>query len=199
MCPRTSLCPCIGGAHAVCFCARPHTCIGDAHTVHVREHPCASPCPKSPSKSRCLLGKRNQGILHQVIHVAVTRPAACCRICYLSCPGRISSKPVVFPALYHHLPTSAAIAAVQSWADSRSAVNLLHPSILCWRDAVPPATCLRHVIQQLDRQDKGGTRINPILLRVMFSFGIKSLPVIVCDMYPPFIALFCAVLFTETE
>ena len=186
----------------MCFCARPRTCIGDAHTVYVHEHPCASPYPKSPSKSQRLLGKRNQGcsapsdpcgrhlprcLLPHSLSLLPREDQL--KACCLSQSG----------ALYHHLPASASIAAVQSWADSQFTANLLHPSVLCQRDAVPPATCLRRTIQQLDRQDKGGTRINPILLRVMFSFGIKSLLVIVCDMYLPFIALFWAVLFMETE
>lgn len=147
-------CLCTGGAHTVCLCARPCTCIDDTHAVYVHEYPCACPYPKSPSKSQCLLGKRNQGcpapsdphgyrLLHCLLpHSLPLLPRgdqlkACC----LSRSG----------ALYHHLPTSAAIAAVQLWAGGRFTANLLHPSIRCRRDVAPPVTCLRRTIQELDR------------------------------------------------
>lgn len=140
---------------------------------------------------------------------AITCLAACCHMHAFSCPGRDQLKACCLSQsgpLCHDLVSFAAMPAVvfslqalgtPPWA-ARTA-ELCHPSIPLRRDAVSPATRLQHSAQPLDRQDEGGTRGNPILLRVTFSSGVKSLSLIFRRVRPPLTALFHAVLFGETE
>lgn len=124
----------------------------------------------------------------------ITSPAACCHICRLSCPGRISSNHVVFPEIEQFaiisllLPESLLCSHGQAANPLRWICSIHHSSaggMRCHQWHVCSSWC-----NSLTGKRKVEQENNPILLLIIFSFGIKSLLVIVCDMYPPFISLY---------